>query len=456
MKRGPQKSINKKLSIKNLLETITDNIDFVEPVRKDTRGLTSSISTEDCWRSAFAIFSLKMPSLLAFDKVKKSKTISHNLQSLYQLNKIPCDTYMREKLDLVDPSLIKKAFSNVFQTMQRAKLLERYAFLNGTYLCAVDGTQVFESNEIYCDNCCIKIHKNAPTSYYHQILSAVIMKPGLKQVLPFCPEPILKQDGATKNDCEANALKRLLPSIKAEHPKLKLTIVADALSANTPSINFIKKQNYDFIINVKPSGNKSLFEFLTGITLSEFKHVEGKNIYTFRYINNVPINDHAEAPNVNFLECKMIEIIGKTENQKTFTWVTSHKITNKNAYELMLGGRARWKIENETFNTLKNQGYQFEHNFGHGKKNLHTIFAMTMMLAFFVDQVQEAACGLFQAAIKSKYCRRDFWECLRAYFRVLTFNDWEKLFSALINEEKIESPFVLARKKDKKLSPNSC
>jgi hypothetical protein len=37
---------------------------------------------------------------------------------------------------------------------------------------------------------------------------------------------------------------------------------------------------------------------------------------------------------------------------------------------LMRGARARWKIENETFNTLKNQGYHFEHNFGHGDQPL--------------------------------------------------------------------------------------
>ena len=65
----------------------------------------------------------------------------------------------------------------------------------------------------------------------------------------------------------------------------------------------------------------------------------------------------------------------------------------------MRGGRARWKIENETFNTLKNQGYHFEHNYGHGKKNLPVVLAMVMLLAFFlVDQAQQRCCPLFQAA----------------------------------------------------------
>jgi hypothetical protein len=162
----------------------------------------------------------------------------------------------------------------------------------------------------------------------------------------------------------------------------------------------------------------------------------GKNNYTFRYINNVPINDNKEAPNVNFLECIAEEVKGKTTTKKVFTWITSHKITNNNVYELMLGGRARWKIENETFNTLKNQGYQFEHNFGHGKKNLHTIFAMTMMLAFLVDQIQEAACGLFQAAMESQETRRDFWELLRSFFRVYLISDWDDLFNSIVHGPK--------------------
>ena len=38
--------------------------------------------------------------------------------------------------------------------------------------------------------------------------------------------------------------------------------------------------------------------------------------------------------------------------------------------------RARWKIENETFNTLKNQGYHFEHNYGHGEQHLSVVFVM--------------------------------------------------------------------------------
>ena len=74
-------------------------------------------------------------------------------------------------------------------------------------------------------------------------------------------------------------------------------------------------------------------------------------------------------------------------------------VNKRNVFRLMRGGRARWKIENETFNTLKNQGYNFEHNYGHGEQNLSVVFAMLMMLAFLVDQTQQLCCALFRAAL---------------------------------------------------------
>ncbi len=66
----------------------------------------------------------------------------------------------------------------------------------------------------------------------------------------------------------------------------------------------------------------------------------------------------------------------------------------------MRAGRARWRIENETFNTLKNQGYHFEHNYGHGNENLCSVMTMLMMLAFLIDQVQQLCCKVYQDARK--------------------------------------------------------
>ncbi len=125
-------------------------------------------------------------------------------------------------------------------------------------------------------------------------------------------------------------------------------------------------------------------------------------------------------------------------------WVTSHCITAESVYRIMQGGRARWKVENETFNTLKNQGYQFEHNFGHGEKHLHTVFAFLMMLAFLIDQIQEAACGMFQAALKSMKSRRAFWERMRGFFALYLIESWASLFEAMKNRYTFMGASIMA------------
>jgi len=105
------------------------------------------------------------------------------------------------------------------------------------------------------------------------------------------------------------------------------------------------------------------------------------------------------------------------------------------------GGRARWHIENETFNTLKNQDYHFEHNFGHGHKNLSTVFARLMMLAFLIDQAEQICCGLFQGALKILKGRKTYlWRSIRAFFDTYIIPSWEVLYSAIIKRDLNEIP----------------
>lgn len=431
VKRGLQKREKNQLSAKGLLELVRKAYEKVPCPPQKKLGKKQTITNTDALMSALAMFGLKAPSLLAFDNELDDPIVSNNLKTLYGVENVPSDTHMRTMLDQVNPDDLRGSFLAVFEAVQRGKLLEQYSFLD-TYLAVVDGTKCFESNNVYCKDCCTKTSRDGKITYYHQMLAGVIVHPERRQVIPLCPELISQQDGTSKNDCEQRALQRFLAATKKEHPRLKLTIAADALSANAPAINSIIAHGYKFIINVKPGSNKTLFEFISGIELETIKCSLGPNTYTLRFINNIPLNDTKNAPLVNFLECKAFEIKGKEIVEKTFTWVTNHTITKDNVYLIMLGGRARWKIENETFNTLKNQGYQLEHNFGHGKKHLFSVFAYTMMLAFLIDQIQEIACGLFKAALDVGISRKALWSKIRNYFYCYYIKSWSDLFTAII------------------------
>ncbi len=431
MKRGSQRYQKKDLSAPGLLKKVRTVFNSVPAPQRDSRGKKRQMSSSDLLMSALAMFGTKSPSLLEFDKSgRHEKAVIYNLEKLYGVNKVPSDTYMREELDEVDPENLRGAFLALFKAVQRGKVLERYQFM-GKYLVSVDGTGVFSSDTVHCENCCKKNHQDGRATYHHQILGGVIVHPDQRQVVPLCPEPVRFQEGASKNDCERRAKQRFIPKLKEEHPRLEVIILGDALHSTAPQINQVKDYGYSFIYNVKPKSHKSLFEFIDGLDLDKKNVADGKNNYSFRYINDVPLNDTKNSPSVNFLECRFVATRRKKIIEKTFTWVTDLEITGDNVLLIMKGARARWKIENETFNTLKNQGNRFEHNFRRGKNNLNLIFSILMMLAFLIDQIQETSCGLFQAALRKKGYRKHLWEIIRGYFYICLLDSWENLFNAI-------------------------
>ena len=407
---------------------------------KDHRTDEAEISLADILMSGFALFSLKDRSLLAFDARREEPK---NLHTVYGIEQIPCDTYLRTVLDEVEPESLRPVYQDLFRQMEKGKVLEQYLFMDKYYLVSPDGTGYFASQKIKCEYCLEKQLRNGETLYYHYLLGAAIVHPDQKTVIPLMPEPIMRQDGEKKNDCERNASKRFLKKLRQEHPQLPMLIVEDSLSSNAPHIEELNKHNMRFILGVKPGDHKVLFAQVaqakaTGRS-TELEIKEKGLIHRFHFVNQLPLNESNADVLVNFLEYWEIT----DQGEQHFSWITDLSIEQSNVYPLMRGGRARWKTENETFNTLKNQGYHFEHNFGHGEKYLSVIFANLMMLAFAVDQLQQAACQLFQAALTKVGSKIRLWEKMRAYFLTIDFDNIEMLYKAIIYGFRIEKIVIL-------------
>ena len=299
---------------------------------------------------------------------------------------------------------------------------------------ALDGTGYFSSPTIHCASCLHKVHRNGSITYYHQMLGAAIIHPDFREVIPLMPEPIVKPDGTAKNDCERNAAKRFIAKLRQDHPHLKCIITEDSLSANAPHIETLHDYGCHYILGVKEGDHAYLFKHVQ--TAEEAGHVTYYErhdraagvIHRFRFVNDVPLNASRADVRVNFIAYWEI---GPDQVQH-FSWVTDLRVSKRNVYKLMRGGRARWKIENETFNTLQNQGYNFEHNYGHGEQHLSVVFAMLMMLAFLVDQTQQLCCALFQAVWAKLGSKRLLWERLRALFYDYRLESMRELLEALL------------------------
>src|SRR5882672_10833407 len=373
----------------------------------DDRVGETEIALADALMSAFAMFSLKAPSLLAFDKERAEG----NLHTIYGIERVPCDTHMREILDPVSPKVLSPVFKSIFRQLQRGKALEAMAFLDGHYLLALDGTGYFSSTTIHCASCLHKVHRNGSVTYAHQMLGAAIIHPDMRAVIPLMPEPIGKHDGTDKNDCERNAAKRFVVTLRQDHPHLKFIVTEDSLSSNAPHIEMLQHHDLHYILGVKEGDHAFLFQQIQAaehagrVTYYERHDRAAGVIHRFRFVNDVPLNASNVNVRVNFIEYWEM---GATKVQH-FSWVTDLRVSKRNVFHLMRGGRARWKIENETFNTLKNQGYNFEHNYGHGAQNLSVVFAILMLLAFLVDQAQQLCCALFQAVWAKLGSKRLLW-----------------------------------------------
>ncbi|MCP4256249.1 MAG: transposase [bacterium] len=420
--------LRKHLSTPGLLESI--RLSFA-PIPDPRSGCP--IPLVDALMSGLAVFSLKYPSLLKFDEAyQNEEVIRANLKSLYGVEHAPCDTQLRTRLDPIDPESLRPAFAAVHRQLQRGKALEDYTYWEGHYLVSIDGTGQYASSAIRCPECCIRNEGKANESYYHQLLAAVIIHPDLKTVLPFMPEAITRADGACKNDCERNAAKRLLSHLREDHPKLKMIVVEDSLASNGPHIKLLESLDIRYILGVKPGDHEALFEAvqerLCTDQCPEYSHIDEHGVeHGYRWVNGLSLNKAHPEQKVNFLEYWEI----KNGQEKIWTWITDIPLTQDNVEAIMRAGRARWKIENETFNTLKNQGYHLEHNYGHGKKHLSTVFATLTVLAFLVDQVQELSCRLFQAARARFRSRTSLWERLRALFTDFFIPDWKTLWEVI-------------------------
>ena len=422
--------MRKDLCASGLIRTIHQKFVKIVDTRKFSKK--SNIPLIDCLMSCFAVFSLKCPSLLQYEEEKKDPIVLKNLQNLYLIQNPPSDTYMRERLDEIDPQQLRSGFKAVFALAQRGKILESYEFLDGYYLFSIDGTGHFSSHKIHCSNCCVKKHGDGKLSYYHNLMGGAIVHPDKKEVIPFCPEPIRQQDGSVKNDCEQEASKRQLRELRREHPHLKLIVIQDALSDSGPNVQLLESLKMRYIIVSK----KQIFQYRHDL-INRYEHRDGQGtLHKYRFVNGIPLNGVYSEQKTNYFECESITV--KNEVKKG-SWITNIRVTENNVHQLMRGGRARWKIENETFNTLKNQGYHFEHNFGHGKNHLCTVMSFLMVLAFLIDQLQLICCASYQEAKRTTRTFSSLWEKMRSVFYYIEINNWDEFLSFIAKKKRLDT-----------------
>lgn len=436
----PKFKIKKHLNLTSLIARVSDSFRAVPDKRRQSH---CAYEQHDVMMGALSCMFFQQPSWLQFQTHLEAGLGDNNMKHLFNMASLPKESQVRDILDNIDSEHYRPVFNELLEQARKDKQLEPFRLpltTEGLFYAVVDGSQYHSSKKVHCECCLRKVHGGV-TTYQHQVLQGAIMHPDCRQVIPLMPEPILNTDGNKKQDCEHRATLRFLDKLKADHPRLPLLIGGDGLFSDGTITKHVLSLNMHYLFTCKPGDHSYLMEWLEAYDdwpWSEHTDEKGDS-HRYRWRNKVPLSGQANAPDVNFLE---YEHLRKDKIIYRNSWITDLEVTQRNSWRLIKTGRCRWKIENECFNTLKNQGYQMEHNFGHGKQNLSHNMYLSTLLAFFLHQIMELVDEAYQQCRVQFGSKRNLWERIRQVLCMFIVSDWYWLLAWCLDPQHEEFMLV--------------
>ena len=402
------------------------------------RGKNTRYTIVDAALSAFSVFFMQSPSFLDYQRTMQETHGKNNARTLFGVHQIPTDNHIRSLLDAVEPSAAYPMVPFVFEGLREAGVLDSYRGVNNTLLLALDGTRYFSSQKLNCACCSTQRHANGQVTYFHTVLTPVLVKPGGDKVIPLAPEFVQPQDGQAKQDCELNAARRWLERWSQEYAPLGVTVLGDDLYGHEPFCRALLAQGFEFLLVCKPQSHQELYEWVAFLersgavqTLVRKRWTGTRHeIDTYRYVAAVPLREGDDALLVNW--CELTTTTADAQVIYRTAFATSHAVDASNVVERVAAGRSRWKIENENNNTLKTKGYHFEHNYGHGQRHLSSLLATLILLAYLLHNLLEWMDDTFCLLRHKLPSRKRLFNDIRALTTYLCFDSWEALLDFML------------------------
>ncbi|MCW5551440.1 MAG: ISNCY family transposase [Verrucomicrobiae bacterium] len=414
-------------------------------------GGNTQYTMADIALAAFSVFFTQCPSFLSYQQGLEQACGRNNARSLFQVGRIPSDNHIRQTLDPVAPQRLFSLFDDLQQAFAQTGVLEQMRAVENTRLIALDATWYFSSQNLCYPNCSCIEPADGKTTHFHSAITPVLVSPGHRHVVPLRPEFITPQDGQVKQDCEINAAKRWLAAHAERYATGYATLLGDDLYAHQPFCRQVLRHNFHFLFTCKPASHATLYQWIEGLEPGRLLHtlklrIKGKSNHwehhQYRWANAVPLTDRDDALKVHWCELTITDDEGKQCHRSAF--ITDWQITTDNVAGRVAAGRARWKIENESNNVLKNRGYHLEHNFGHGKQHLSALLVTMNLLAFGLHTLLELADGNYRLIRATLGRRQRFFQHLEALTSYLHFASWEKLMDFMLRGLEI-GPYAIQK-----------
>lgn len=430
--------MEKSLKFEELLASVRGALDHLPEHRS---GQNTQYTLTEAGLCAFSVFYMQSPSFLAHQRDMQRQRGQHNVESLFGVERIPSDSQLRNLLDPVDPAKLRAPFWEIYAQLEAAGHLTAYTGALGTRLISLDGSQYFSSQKVHCPNCRVAMH-DEQAYYSHGVLVAVMNAPEQEHVICLDPEFITPQDGHEKQDCEQQAIKRWVKRNADRFEPNTITILTDDLHCHYPLCKLLQAHHMHFILTCKEPSHPALYEEVhllesvpgaVSTQVVEKWYGRRRERWIYRWAEQVPIRGDLETIMVNWCELTILD--GATDKRLYHcAWATDHPVTEQTVPEIVADGRSRWQVENEGLNVLKNHGYHFEHNYGHGQQNLSSVLLTLLLLAFLCHTALGLSCPTYQAVRRELGARRTFFNDLRALTRYFYFPNWQRLLTFMYHQ----------------------
>ena len=432
-----------------VLDSLLDRFQQAASALPDPRtGSNKRYAVSDAAACALSTFFFQSPSFLDFQRRMHEESAHSNCHSLFGVSKIPSDNQIRNLLDGLDPSLFADLFSLCLDTVRDQGGLDPFLRLDGRLLIALDGIQFHGSDSIPCEQCSTRhVGQHKTKQFFHTMLSATVVADGHKRVLPLLPlfvqpqhDPAANRPDRTedqrKQDCERNAAKRWLPAHIPHLRAYRPVLLGDDLYCCQPLCALVAELGADFLFICQPSSHKTVYKQLPNRRLWSTGWIRTRNqrqqveSQRYQWRNNVPLRAGDDALRGTWID---FEICRNGERTYHNSFFTSLEVTADNVAAIARAGRARWKIENETFHSLARHGYHLKHNFGHGQDGLANLLATLNLFAFTLHSVLDCVADLWRRCRDKAGTRRRFFDKLRVLSEMFWFPDCNALLTTILS-----------------------
>jgi hypothetical protein len=380
-------------------------------------------STEELLIGGLSMFVFKGKSRNQMNNTRRDGYFSKHYLQLSGM-KLPHQDTVNDYLCTLDNEKLEQVKMDLMSNLFEQKQFRKYRLSGKYYMIAVDATGVTSYDKPHCPNCLTKKSKTGKTTYFHYALEAkLVTRAG--HAISLATEWIENPSGEfVKQDCERNAFVRLAAKLKKQYPRLPICILADGLYPYENAFKICEDYGWKFIFVLKDDSLKSVQEELTLTrrrkpTRELHTAEKGWNIkQEFSYHTDI---EYHNKYTLNWVQCvetrtKINQAGKKPPDISRFEYVTNIETDGKNVMEVARGGRLRWKVENQGFNTQKNGDYELEHKFNrvsyNGLKNNYTL----LQIAHAINQLTEKEKHIVEILKRQpKETIRNLWAKLRGY-----------------------------------------